>query len=112
MKLWGGNYETSPDAAFWEFNRSFPFDRRLLVEEVAASRAWVRGLGSKTHLDGLRDGISSARDARDEEDDAMDAERDEKRKPEAQPPFHMCTADALTYSFTATPVTTENGGMG
>src|SRR5512135_655271 len=45
MKLWGGNYETSPDAAFWEFNRSFPFDRRLLVEEVAASRAWVRGLG-------------------------------------------------------------------
>src|SRR5512143_3768192 len=45
MKLWGGNYETSPDAAFWEFNRSFPFDRRLIVEEVAASRAWVRALG-------------------------------------------------------------------
>ena len=37
MKLWGGNYETSPDAAFWEFNRSFPFDRRLIVEEVAAT---------------------------------------------------------------------------
>jgi argininosuccinate lyase len=45
VKLWGGNYETSPDAAFWEFNRSFPFDRRLIVEEVAASRAWVRALG-------------------------------------------------------------------
>jgi argininosuccinate lyase len=45
MKLWGGNYETSPDSAFWEFNRSFPFDRRLIVEEVAASRAWVRALG-------------------------------------------------------------------
>ncbi len=45
MKLWGGNYETSPDAAFWEFNRSFPFDRRLIVEEVAASRAWVKALG-------------------------------------------------------------------
>jgi argininosuccinate lyase len=45
MKLWGGNFETSPDAAFWEFNRSFPFDRRLIVEEVAASRAWVRALG-------------------------------------------------------------------
>ena len=45
MKLWGGNYSTSPDAAFWEFNRSFPFDRRLLVEEVAASRAWVQALG-------------------------------------------------------------------
>ncbi len=45
MKLWGGNYESSPDAAFWEFNRSFPFDKRLIVEEVAASRAWVNALG-------------------------------------------------------------------
>src|SRR6266508_5850600 len=39
MKLWGGNYSSDPDAAFWEFNRSFPFDRRLLAEEIAASRA-------------------------------------------------------------------------
>jgi argininosuccinate lyase len=45
MKLWGGNYEAAPDAAFWEFNRSFPFDRRLVREEIAASRAWVRALG-------------------------------------------------------------------
>jgi argininosuccinate lyase len=45
MKLWGGNYSGDPDAAFWGFNRSFPFDRRLLAEEVAASRAWVRALG-------------------------------------------------------------------
>ncbi len=45
MKLWGGNFESSPDAAFWEFNRSFPFDKRLIAEEVAASRAWVRALG-------------------------------------------------------------------
>jgi argininosuccinate lyase len=45
MKLWGGNYSTDPDRAFWAFNRSFPFDRRLIAEEVAASRAWVRALG-------------------------------------------------------------------
>jgi argininosuccinate lyase len=44
VKLWGGNYSAGPDAAFWEFNRSFPFDRRLLAEEVAASRAYVRAL--------------------------------------------------------------------
>ena len=44
-KLWGGNYSSDPDAAFWEFNRSFPFDRRLLAEEIAASRAYVRALG-------------------------------------------------------------------
>jgi argininosuccinate lyase len=45
MKLWGGNYSEDPDKAFWEFNRSFPFDRRLLAEEVAASRAYARALG-------------------------------------------------------------------
>jgi argininosuccinate lyase len=44
VKLWGGNYSGSPDAGFWEFNRSFPFDRRLLAEEVAASRAYVKAL--------------------------------------------------------------------
>jgi argininosuccinate lyase len=45
VKLWGGNYSGEPDAAFWDFNRSFPFDRRLLVEEIAASRAYARALG-------------------------------------------------------------------
>jgi argininosuccinate lyase len=45
LKLWGGNYAGGPDAAFWQFNRSFPFDRRLLREEIAASRAYVRALG-------------------------------------------------------------------
>jgi argininosuccinate lyase len=45
MKLWGGNYASGPDAAFWEFNRSYSFDRRLLAEEIAASRAYARALG-------------------------------------------------------------------
>jgi argininosuccinate lyase len=45
VKLWGGNYTGDPDRDFWEFNRSFPFDRRLLREEIAASRAYVRALG-------------------------------------------------------------------
>jgi argininosuccinate lyase len=45
MKLWGGNYSGDPDKAFWEFNRSFPFDQRLLAEEIAASRAYARALG-------------------------------------------------------------------
>jgi argininosuccinate lyase len=44
MKLWGGNYSSEPDRDFWEFNRSFGFDRRLLYEEVSASRAYVRAL--------------------------------------------------------------------
>jgi argininosuccinate lyase len=45
MKVWGGNYSGDPDKAFWEFNRSFPFDQRLLAEEVAASRAYARAIG-------------------------------------------------------------------
>jgi argininosuccinate lyase len=45
VKLWGGNYSGDPDNDFWEFNRSFPFDRRLIAEEIAASRAYVRALG-------------------------------------------------------------------
>ena len=44
MKLWGGNYSGDPDRRFWEFNRSFGFDRRLLPEEIAASRAYARAL--------------------------------------------------------------------
>ncbi len=44
-KLWGGNYDVEPDRLFWEFNRSFPFDRRLIREEIAASRAYAVALG-------------------------------------------------------------------
>jgi argininosuccinate lyase len=44
-KLWGGNYSADPDRQFWEFNRSFGFDRRLLAEEILASRAYARALG-------------------------------------------------------------------
>ena len=44
-KLWGGNYDAGPDRLFWEFNRSFPFDRRLIREEIAASRAYALALG-------------------------------------------------------------------
>ncbi|MCM2258130.1 MAG: argininosuccinate lyase [Vicinamibacteria bacterium] len=43
--LWGGNYQGDPDRAFWEFGASFGFDRRLLAEEIAASRAYARALG-------------------------------------------------------------------
>jgi argininosuccinate lyase len=44
VKLWGGNYRSDPDREFWEFNRSFAFDRRLIAEEIAASRAYVAAL--------------------------------------------------------------------
>jgi argininosuccinate lyase len=43
--MWGGRFERAPDASFWEFQRSFPFDRRLLPYELAVDRAWARALG-------------------------------------------------------------------
>jgi len=43
-KLWGGMFEKQPDPVFYEFQRSFPFDRRLLAYELAVDRAWAGGL--------------------------------------------------------------------
>jgi len=43
-KMWGGRFERGPDASFYEFERSWRFDRRLLPYEIALDRAWARGL--------------------------------------------------------------------
>lgn len=45
-KMWGGRFERSPDAGFYEFERSWNFDRRLLPQELAVDRAWARALAS------------------------------------------------------------------
>jgi argininosuccinate lyase len=45
-KMWGGRFERGPDASFYEFERSWRFDRRLLPYELALDRAWARGLQS------------------------------------------------------------------
>jgi argininosuccinate lyase len=43
-KMWGGRFERSPDASFYEFERSWKFDRRLLPQEFALDRAWARAI--------------------------------------------------------------------
>jgi len=43
-KLWGGRFEAEADRAFYEFQRSFAFDARLLPYELAVDRAWAREL--------------------------------------------------------------------
>ena len=43
-KLWGGRFERPPDESFYEFQRSFPFDYRLLSYELRVNRVWARGL--------------------------------------------------------------------
>ncbi len=45
-KLWGGRFDRAPDNLFYEFQRSFAFDRRLLPYELAVDRVWAGALVS------------------------------------------------------------------
>jgi argininosuccinate lyase len=45
-KMWGGRFERAPDASFYEFERSWQFDRRLLPQELALDRSWARALAA------------------------------------------------------------------
>jgi argininosuccinate lyase len=42
--MWGGRFERGPDASFYEFERSWQFDRRLLPQELALDRAWTHAI--------------------------------------------------------------------
>ena len=46
QKMWGGRFERPPDADFYEFERSWQFDRRLLPQELALDRAWARSIAT------------------------------------------------------------------
>lgn len=45
-KMWGGRFEHAPNQDFYEFERSFGFDRRLLPFELELDRAWSHALES------------------------------------------------------------------
>jgi argininosuccinate lyase len=42
--MWGGRFDRPPDEVFYDFQRSFAFDRRLLPYELAVDRAWAHAL--------------------------------------------------------------------
>ncbi len=44
--MWGGRFARPPAADFYEFQRSFSFDQRLLPYELAVDRAWARALAA------------------------------------------------------------------
>ena len=44
--MWGGRFDRGPDASFYEFERSWQFDRRMLPQELALDRAWARAIAS------------------------------------------------------------------
>src|SRR5271155_3901924 len=55
QKMWGGLFDRGPDASFYEFERSWQFDRRLLPREFALDRAWARAIavaGILSHEEG------------------------------------------------------------
>ena len=54
--LWSGRFDTTPDAAAFEFGASFRFDRRLFEDDVTGSAAWARAL--------RRAGVLTPEDAR------------------------------------------------
>jgi argininosuccinate lyase len=43
-KMWGGRFERAPNEDFYDFERSFGFDRRLLPFELKLDRAWSHAL--------------------------------------------------------------------
>jgi argininosuccinate lyase len=45
-KMWSGRFREPLDPAFEEWQRSFPFDVRLLPQEVVASKAHARAIGA------------------------------------------------------------------
>ncbi len=62
MKMWSGRFSGGLDPEFESWQRSFPFDQRLLPQEIAASKAHARALAKagvlaaaelKAVLDGL-----------------------------------------------------------
>ena len=58
QKMWGGRFDRAPDASFYEFERSWRFDRRLLPQEFALDRAWARAIaaaGILTDAEGQQD---------------------------------------------------------
>src|SRR5512135_388464 len=44
MKLWSGRFREPLDPEFERWQQSFSFDRRLLPEEIGASRAYAHAL--------------------------------------------------------------------
>ncbi len=64
MKMWAGRFRQPLDPEFERWQRSFPFDRRLVQEEVAASRAHARALAaagvlSQAELDAVIGGLDT-----------------------------------------------------
>ncbi|HEX6907337.1 MAG TPA: lyase family protein, partial [Terriglobales bacterium] len=63
MKMWSGRFRQPLDAQFERWQRSLPFDQRLLAQEVAASRVHAQalqkaGILSASELNAIVEGLA------------------------------------------------------
>jgi argininosuccinate lyase len=97
--MWSGRFREPLDPAFEEWQRSFPFDVRLLPQEVAASKAHARAIAAAGILTGVElakmlDGLDSVIPSALEEVssaklDAVSAAAIAARHPEAEDIHHF-----------------------
>src|SRR5687767_3331574 len=50
--LWSGRFAGEPDKDVFEFGRSFPFDKRLVEDDITGSLAWAEAIAGAGVLTG------------------------------------------------------------
>jgi len=66
-KMWGGRFQSGPDAIMEEINASIGFDRRLFAQDIAGSKAHAamlarQGIISKADASEIRRGLDQVQD--------------------------------------------------
>lgn len=87
MKMWSGRFRQPLDPHFEEWQRSFPFDQKLLRYELAASRAHAQALKSAGIVSPAEFGLIAA--ALDEIGKTSEKEPDYFNDPEAEDVHHF-----------------------
>lgn len=100
QKLWGGRFEGGLHPIFDSLNRSLPFDRRLVFQDIEGSVAWAHALSGA--------GVLSAEDA-DEIEAALGAIRAELQADES--PIDASKAEDV-HSFIEERLTQKVGDLG
>ena len=77
MKMWSGRFRKPLNPEFEQWQRSFPFDKRLLPQEIAASRAHARALAgigvlSASELESLLEALEHVKHAFDSDPHFVD----------------------------------------
>jgi argininosuccinate lyase len=99
-KMWGGRFERAPDESFYEFERSWRFDRRLLPYELALDRAWARAIAGV--------GILTAEECRQ-----LIATLDEiEKRAEAEPAWLEASPAEDVHDFVETALVERLGPLG